>query len=274
MTALAPEQDPKIWNEIAPKYAKYVHPLTAAFAPDVVRLAALNQGERVLDVACGAGAASVPAAQTGAEVLAVDLAPTFIDLVTSRAKEEGLTNLSARVMDGQAMDLPDESFDAALSNFGVFLFPEREKGFREIHRVLRPGGRAVLTSFMAPPENQWMAFFGESVRRTFPDTPAPTPPKFLELADANRFQTELIEAGFADVEIHTMTHALTWPSVDVAWVALAEGAPVFRPMLERIGTEGVAKLRAGFGALAAERFGEGATITLGAPAHYAVARKA
>ncbi len=273
MSSLAPEQDPKIWNAIAPKYAKHVHPLTAAFAPDAVRLATLSTGDRVLDVACGAGAISVPAAKTGAEVLAVDLAPTFVDLVTARAKEEGLANLSARVMDGQAMDLPDDSFDAALSNFGVFLFPEREKGFREIHRVLKPGGRAVLTSFMAPPENQWMAFFGESVHRAFPDMPPAAPPKFLELADADRFRDELLDAGFADVEIQTMTHALTWSSVDAAWVALAEGAPVFRPMMERVGSEGVAKLRASFDALAAERFGATGAITLSAPAHYAVARK-
>lgn len=273
MPSLAPEQDPKIWNLVAGKYAEHLDPMTGAYAPDVIRLADIKPHDRVLDVACGAGAVAIPAARTGADVLATDISSEFVDLVSQRAREQGLVNLKAQEMDGQALDLSDDAFDRVVSNFGVFLFPEREKGFREIHRVLKPGGKAVMTSFVAPPDNEWMEFFGTSMKRAFPGTPPPPPPKFLELADPERFRRELEEAGFSDVQIETNHHRTSWPTVDQAWSALAESAPVFHAIMQKVGDEGVDRLRKAFDALAQERFGPAAPFMIGSPAHYAVARK-
>ena len=260
-----------MWNEVARSYAEHVHPVTALYVEDALRLASPAPDERVLDVACGAGAVAFPAAAKGNEVLAIDVAQAFVDMVQKRARAEGLHNLTAKVMDGQALRVPDASFDVVLSNFGAFLFPDRSRGFREMWRVLRPGGRAVVTSFVGPPENEWMALFGQAARETFPDLAAPSP-RFLELADADRFARELREAGFADVQVEGIRQEATWPDAEAAWVALSEGAPVFRPILERVGPEGARRMQEAFTALAEARFGEGAVV-LGAPAHCAVARK-
>lgn len=273
MTKLAPEQDPKVWSMVAEGYAAHVDPMTSTFAPDVIRLLAPKEGERVLDVACGAGAVAIPAAGSGAEVLATDITPAFVEIVRERADEAGLTNVDAQVMDGQALDLADDTFDAAMSNFGVFLFPQRAKGFAEMHRVLRPGGRAVVTSFMGPPDNEWIAFFGESVRRAFPDQQAPPPPQFLELADPNRLQSEMSAAGFSEVEVETVRRQVRWPSVDAMWMALAESAPIFRPLMDKVGPEGKDRLRAVFEAMAEERFGDAAPA-METPVHVALAHKA
>jgi SAM-dependent methyltransferase len=269
---LAPEQDPNVWNTIATQYATHIHPVTAAYADDLVRLADLRQGERVLDVACGAGAVSIPAAKRGADVLATDISPTFVAMVEKRANDAGLENLNAAVMDGQKLELPNASFDAAISNFGVFLFPDRTKGFQEMRRVLKASGRAVVTSFVGPPENEWMALMGRSAMETFPDAPPLQPPKFIELGDPKRLESELMGAGFSQVAIETIPHAARWKDAESAWTALTQGAPVFRPLLDRVGPEGATKLRSTFLRLTKERFGDAGAVTLAAPAHFAVAR--
>lgn len=272
MAPLAPEQDPEVWDELAEGYAKYLDPMTGAYVDHLLQIAGPSPDEQVLDVACGAGAVALPAARKGAKVLAVDIAPKFVQIVTARAHQEGLQNLEARVMDAMAMDLPDASFDVALSNFGLFLLPDRRKGFQEVHRVLKSGGRLVTTSFVAPPENQWVGFFRESLQRAFPEI-TPKPPQFLELADPERFRRELEEAGFDRVEVETRTKSVTWSTVDDAWAGLAETAPVFRPLMEKIGEDGRKRLRGEFQALATERFGEQAPVTLSTPAHFARAHK-
>lgn len=272
MTGPVPEQDPAVWRELAAKYAEHIDPVTAPYAADCVRLAEIEEGERVLDVACGAGAATLAAARAGAEVLATDITPEFVDRASRRAERAGLA-VETRVVDGQSMDLPDDAFDAVISNFGVFLFPEREKGFEENLRVLKPGGRAVITAFVGPPRKKWMALMGEAVRQTFPEMPPASPPKFLELADAQRFEGELREAGFAAVNIETIDHRARWADDAQAWAAIAESAPVFRPLFEKLGPDGVARLRRTFGALWNQRASGGGPVELASPAHFAVARK-
>jgi ubiquinone/menaquinone biosynthesis C-methylase UbiE len=76
---------------------------------------------RFLDVAAGSGALSIPAARLGARALATDLSPVMLGSLDERARQEGL-DVATRVMDGHALDLDDDSFDIAGSQFGVMLF--------------------------------------------------------------------------------------------------------------------------------------------------------
>jgi len=64
----------------------------------------VRAGEDLLDVAAGPGALSLPAARLGAKVLSVDFSPAMVDLIQQRARGEGLENLTARVMDGTALE--------------------------------------------------------------------------------------------------------------------------------------------------------------------------
>ena len=84
--------------------------------------AGLRPGERLLDVAAGTGALGLPAARFGAQVLATDIAPAMIERLEARARAEGLTNIEARVMDGHALELEDDTFDVSASQLGVSLF--------------------------------------------------------------------------------------------------------------------------------------------------------
>src|SRR5690606_29044502 len=93
------------WDNAAKHYEETAHPFTALYAEDALARIALTARSRVLDVAAGTGALALAAARTGAQVLATDFSPGMV----ARIAAARLPNVEARVMDGQSLDLPDES---------------------------------------------------------------------------------------------------------------------------------------------------------------------
>ena len=137
----APEDTRAAWNKIAPGYDRTNTPTQMWLGNEGLRRAGLRSGMRFLDVAAGSGALSIPAARLGAQVVATDQSPAMLELLDKRARKDGLS-VDTRVMDGNALELDDNSFDMAGSQFGVMLFPDMPKGIREMARVVkarRPG---------------------------------------------------------------------------------------------------------------------------------------
>jgi ubiquinone/menaquinone biosynthesis C-methylase UbiE len=109
-----------------------------------IALLALQPGERVLLVGAGTGA-DLPLIPEGVSVLATDLTPAML----SRARPRVRPGIELRVMDGQALDLPDASFDAVILHLILAVIPDPGACLREAARVLRPGGRiAVFDKFL------------------------------------------------------------------------------------------------------------------------------
>jgi ubiquinone/menaquinone biosynthesis C-methylase UbiE len=106
----------------------------------------LRAGERVLDVAAGNGNATLAAARRFAEVTSTDYVGALLERGRQRAAAEGM-RVTFQVADAEALPFPDESFDAALSTFGVMFTPDQETAARELSRVVRPGGRIGLASW-------------------------------------------------------------------------------------------------------------------------------
>lgn len=108
--------------------------------------AKLTGDEDVLDVACGSGNATLPAAQSGARVTGLDLTPSLLEAGKRDADEAGLEIVW---VEGDAEQLPwdEPSFDVVLSVFGVMFAPDHRRAAAEVARVLRPEGRMVLCNW-------------------------------------------------------------------------------------------------------------------------------
>jgi SAM-dependent methyltransferase len=123
-------------------FAKYLEPGAMEF---LARLP-VQAGTRMLDVACGAGQISIPAARAGARVTGVDIATNSIEQARARAQAEGL---DARFDEGDAEMLPyeDASFELVVSLIGAMFAPRPERVAAELVRVCRPGGRIVMANW-------------------------------------------------------------------------------------------------------------------------------
>ena len=112
----------------------------------LVTRARVDEGEKVLDVACGSGNATFPAAQRRAEVTGLDITPELLEAGRAQAKEAGL---EIEWVEGDAEDLPfdDESFDVVLSAIGSMFAPDHVATAREMARVARSGGRVCVASW-------------------------------------------------------------------------------------------------------------------------------
>jgi len=134
----------------------------------LVEATRVRRGERVLDVAAGSGNAAVPAALTGADVVASDLTPELFPAGREFAFRAG-AELAWEEGDAEALPYADGSFDVVLSCVGVMFAPHHQRAADELVRVCRPGGRIGLISWT--PEG----FVGELFRTMKPYAPAPPP---------------------------------------------------------------------------------------------------
>jgi ubiquinone/menaquinone biosynthesis C-methylase UbiE len=114
----------------------------------VARSAALEPGMTVLDVACGAGNATIPAARAGARVTGLDLAPRLLDAGRAKAQAEGL-DVEWVVGDAEELPFEDGSYDRVLSTFGHMFAPRHRQVADEMVRVARKGGAIVTATWTA-----------------------------------------------------------------------------------------------------------------------------
>jgi ubiquinone/menaquinone biosynthesis C-methylase UbiE len=233
MTTQEHEPTRAAWDQIAPGYDAFVTATHIWLGNESLRRAELRPGMRFLDVAAGSGALSIPAARLGARVLATDQSPVMLERLRARARAEGL-EVETRVMDGHALELDDDGFDLAGSQFGVMLFPDMPRGIREMARVVKPGGRVLVHAYGEPQKIEFLAFFVRAVQAVRPDfhgLPMDPPPLPLQLRDPERLRQELAAAGLSNIEVDTMTETLAFPTGQALWDWLVSSNPIVDTVL-------------------------------------------
>jgi SAM-dependent methyltransferase len=239
---------PEVWSGVAAGYDDAIAPIMRPYAITALDLLGLAGGAarlRLLDVAAGTGVVAIEAARRGAEVLATDFAPGMVEVMRRRFAAEGL-DARAEVMDGQALDVDDESFDLGTSTFGLIFFPDPLAGLRELRRVLRPGGRAGIASWdmtrIGLPQ-----LIGAALARAVPDLPAPAPPPWAHLCEAAGLGQALRAAGFTDVTVHPVTHHRRMPDPASFFRQLPDWTPPLRPLFASLPAEAIDRAAAAFG---------------------------
>jgi len=250
---------PENWGAASRGYAEKVAPvMMRTFATTLVDRLHVDDTSDVLEVAAGSGALTEMLFPRVKSVLATDFAPQMLDVLRERLATWGANNVRCEVMDGQALDLADSSFDAAACSFGLMLFPERDKGFAELCRVVRPGGRVAISGWAGPDKFQTFELFLAALNAAFPDMPPPPePPPVFRLANLDTFRAEMQAAGFQDVEVEFVARDLQLPDAAAMWTMLTVGAPPAQALIEGIGEDGKQRLEEQVHAVVAERFGNG-----------------
>ena len=149
-------------------YAAVARDVIPSLGGTIVDAAGVARGDRVLDLAAGTGNATVPAARTGASVVAADLSPALVD-IGRRATADAGVDVEWHVADAEALPFTDASFDVVLSCVGVMFAPHHERSAAELLRVTRPDGRIALLSWT--PSGFIGRLFG--VMKPFAPTPPP-----------------------------------------------------------------------------------------------------
>ncbi len=215
---------PRTWNLVANAYAAEIAPTFSSFAGDALAFARVRSGERLLDVATGPGTVALAAAQAGARVSAIDFSPQMIAELRARFERQGVAEIDARVGDATALPYEEGAFDVAVSMFALNLIADRSAAFREIHRVLRRGGRAVVGTPGSWRNEPAFADIRAIVQRALPELDLDFD---FPLAEPAELVREMAAAGLGELETKTVVRSLAFPSIAVAWgTASRTGAPI------------------------------------------------
>lgn len=228
-----PDQEPHLWDDHVGVYETVFEPFTLQFAHAAIMTLQLAAGQSVLDVAAGSGGAALAMAAQGLRVTAIDASVRMVDRIQTRAAEGGVA-VEAQVMDGQALQFEDATFDGALSVFGIILFPQAERGLAEMRRVVRPGGQISIVTWTEPQNYELAAELRAAIQSVWPEQPPIDLPAQLRYRDEGVFRALFGAAGLEKPVISPVTAHLRAPSA--RWLSDRIGfAPGMAAMLDGLG---------------------------------------
>lgn len=182
----------------------------------MLEMAGITTGQRVLDIAAGAGEQSVTAAKKlgpAGYVLATDISSNILEFAKKLAKDEGLTNIETAVMDGENLTLDSESFDAVISRVGLIYFPDQQKALKEMWRVLKPGGKVAAIVYSTPEKNKFFSVPVSIIRnRAKLPPPLPGQPGPFSLGTAGVIEEAFTRAGFRNAKSELVNSPLVLSS--------------------------------------------------------------
>jgi ubiquinone/menaquinone biosynthesis C-methylase UbiE len=189
----------------------------------MVQLAQPQEGERVLDVACGTGALTrVLSASVGptGSVVGLDVNPQMLALAATK-----VSGSHVEWREGSALDLPfDESaFDLVTCQQGLQFFPDRSRALAEMRRVVRDGGRLAVSCWRSSKEAPAHAALERSMSRRVGPEAAALPP--FSLWDADELRRLVEAAGFRNVQISVLSISVPYPSAEFFVRSSAAAAP-------------------------------------------------
>jgi ubiquinone/menaquinone biosynthesis C-methylase UbiE len=149
-----PISRPEPWTLVTEEYVTDTQPVFAQYCRKVLELSGLDDTGKVLDVACGPGTLSLLIHDQATEIPAIDFWPSMLACFDRERVRRGIKNIRTHLKDGQALAFGDNQFDWAFSIFGPMFFPDRARGFREMYRTFKPGGRTAITAW-AKEDHQW-----------------------------------------------------------------------------------------------------------------------
>jgi enediyne biosynthesis protein CalE5 len=217
------------WNEMIDR-------ASSAVSERLVELAGIKAGDRVLDVAAGYGEPSLTAARAaGSEgsVVASDISAEMLAYGRERATAAGLENIEFVESDAISLDFPAESFDAAVSRFGIIFEPDGEAAAARVRSFLKPGGRFAIASWGQPDQVPFLAIpMRTAMQRLDVPPPPPGTPGPLSRPTAEALGGLLEGGEFSEVEVKETEVTFEWSSPEDFTTFIKEIAPPISSMIE------------------------------------------
>lgn len=221
-------------NSAAVKYERYMVPLIFQPYAEIMaeRVAKLNPSH-VLEIAAGTGVvtrALAAALPESCEIVATDLAEGMLDVAREYVPEG--SPILWQQADGQDLPFEDESFDVVVCQFGIMFFPDKIQGFREAHRVLKPGGTVIFNSWASLAENPTfdLAF------NTAMELMNGKLPNLMEVpfgyTDEDQIRSDMGVAGIESIEIEAVSTQSNVTSAQGAALGYIQGGPMTGVMKE------------------------------------------
>lgn len=202
------------WHRWGPTLATWLGQVTET----MLDMAGVGSGNRVLDVAAGAGEQTlVTARRVGPSgyVLATDISANILEFAVAEARAADLTNVETRVMDGENLDeLEADSFDALISRVGLIYFPDQQKALTGMRRALKPGGRIAAIVYSTAENNQFFSIPISIIRkRAQLSPPLPGQPGPFSLGSPGVLEAAYQRAGFRNIQTRVIPAPLRLTSV-------------------------------------------------------------
>ncbi len=205
-------------------------------------------GEKVLDVATGPGTAALAAARLvgpGGRVMGIDIAEGMLDRAFENAQRQGLSNVDWHVMDARHLEFRSAYFDVLMCGAGLFYLEDMRGALAEWQRVLKPGGRLMVTGF-GPQAFQPMAnTLVDMLRAWGADIPLHEPALLWQrLPGASQYQTLLSDAGLAEVHLESEQLGYHLNGVEDWWDVIWNTD--LRALVERLPAHEVGRFRVAY----------------------------
>jgi ubiquinone/menaquinone biosynthesis C-methylase UbiE len=213
------------WDKAAAYYEKFWEKQLKSAQDKMLEIASIQEGERVMDIACGSGLVSFRVAnQVGKDghLLGNDISEKMIAICRQLAMEKNITNAAFERMDSEELATADNEFDVALNALGLMYAPDPLQAIKEMYRVTRPGGRAVALVWGQRDHCGWAEIFEIVDKRVSSEVC----PMFFNLGNKDILKKTFENAGFKEVSSQRMSTILQYDSGEDACGAAFAGGPV------------------------------------------------
>jgi SAM-dependent methyltransferase len=216
------------WDLAVEDYDTYFVPLLRHCSERCIEMLDLRPGERVLDIATGTGVAAFMAAERvggSGEVVATDISQKMVDSTRAEAEARGVTNMTFERVDAEDLGYPDGSFDVVMCVLGLMYPADPQRAIEQMHRVLRPGGRAAVAVWGHRERCGWASIFPIVDARVESDVC----PMFFQLGLPGALRLAFEQAGFAEAEEQRINRPLPFSGEREVLAAVFAGGPVALP---------------------------------------------
>ncbi|MEM7253406.1 MAG: methyltransferase domain-containing protein [Pseudomonadota bacterium] len=216
---------PVFGSDIATNYNRYLVPLIFdRYAAELATNVAAEGHQRVLEIACGTGAVTqhLVSRLGDARVIATDINPGMLDIAKTHIEQT--EHLAFQVADGTDLPFEDAHFDAVVCQFGVMFYPDKDKGYSEALRVLKPGGRFHFTVWDSLEHNALAQLVHEASRSVSTELTFMTKP--YGYCDVSEIKSSLERVGFQGMEISVQPRFSEAGSAAEVVLGLVDGSPL------------------------------------------------